>query len=266
MTDALFEITGDAFTPTSLARGPWSPDALHGGPPSALLARSIERFEADEPVHVARVTVELLKPVPLAPLVVETRLARPGRKVQLVEATLLHEGRAVARATGLRIRRGDVELPPDRPDVVAAVPGPDEGIPRGTLSRSFHEGFHTLAVEHRFVRGSFQDPGPAIDWMRLTAPLLAGEDTSPLCRVCALADFGNGISAVLRSTHTYVNPDLTVYLHRYPQGEWVCLDAVTRVEPHGVGMAESLLRDERGPIGRSIQSLLIEARPAPSPS
>jgi len=91
-------------------------------------------------------------------------------------------------------------------------------------------------------------------------PLLEDEPLSPLCRVCAIADFGNGVSGLFRGTHTYINPDLTVYLHRYPETEWVCLDASTVAQPHGVGLAESLLRDERGPIGRSLQSLIIEAR------
>jgi hypothetical protein len=103
-------------------------------------------------------------------------------------------------------------------------------------------------------------PGPATDWIRLRVPLVAGEPTPPLARVAAAADFGNGISWVLPPDQGYrfINPDLTVYLHRPLAGEWVCLEAVTAVEPIGIGLAESRLWDERGPIGRALQSLLLE--------
>ena len=120
--------------------------------------------------------------------------------------------------------------------------------------------FHSHAVEHRFVAGGFERPGPATDWIRLRVPVVAGEAPSPLARVAAAADFGNGVSWVLSrlAGYRFINPDLTVYLSRMPVGEWVCLEAVTAVEPHGIGMAESRLWDERGPIGRSVQSLLLE--------
>ena len=112
----------------------------------------------------------------------------------------------------------------------------------------------------RFVRGSFAEPGPATAWIRLRVPLVAGEATSALSRVAAAADFGNGVSWVLtrEDGYRFINPDLTIYLHRHPAGEWVALEATTSPDPHGVGLAESRLYDERGPIGRSVQSLLIE--------
>ena len=88
-----------------------------------------------------------------------------------------------------------------------------------------------------------------------------GEPPTPLQRVVAAADFGNGLSGVLDfRTHLYINPDLTVYLHRYPRSEWVCLDSRTWIHEHGVGLAESRLWDQEGPIGRSLQSLLVGRR------
>lgn len=112
----------------------------------------------------------------------------------------------------------------------------------------------------RFVRGTFAEPGPATAWIRLKVPLVARETTSGLSRVAAAADFGNGISWVLsrRDGYRFINPDLTLYLHRHPLGEWIALKATTSPDPLGVGLAESRLYDERGPIGRSIQSLLVE--------
>jgi hypothetical protein len=160
----------------------------------------------------------------------------------------------------LRIRRQALSLSPVLPP--GALPrGPEFGehdVPPWAVVT--YRGFHNQGVEHRFVAGSFQQPGPATDWIRLRVPLIAGEPTSPLSRVAAAADFGNGISWALERNggYSFINPDLTIYLHRYPVGEWVCLAAATSAQAHGVGMAESALYDEQGPIGRSVQSLLIE--------
>jgi len=254
---ALFVPEGDRYLPTDLARGPWTPDALHGGPPGALLASRLERAEGGEGMHVARVTVELLRPVPVRPLGVTTRLARPGRKVQLVEGSLVDGDREVARASLLRMRRTELPLPSGL-ERAAPPPGPS-GV-TASKGPGTYRAFHSEGVEHRFVRGSIAQPGPATDWIRLRVPLVDGEATSPLARVVAVADFGNGISWRLSPLEgwQFINPDLTVYLHRYPATEWVCLEAETHAEPHGVGLAESRLWDEQGRIGHSLQSLLLD--------
>jgi hypothetical protein len=261
MVDALFAPDGDRFVPTALARGPWSPDALHGGPPAALLARCVERVEDGHDMMVTRLTVELLRPIPLGPLAVQTRMLRPGRKVQIVGASLHAGDVEVARVTALRIRT--IELPvPAELRATDPPPGPDTGqssFPPWN-QRIDYEAFHNRGAEHRFVAGGFDRPGPAIDWIRLRVPLVAGEETSPLARVAAAADFGNGVSWTLPRGEDwrFINPDLTVALHRLPDGEWVCLEAVTFVESSGVGQAESVLWDERGRLGRAVQSLLLE--------
>ena len=262
MSEALFVPEDGRFLPTELCRGPWSPDAQHGGPPAALLARAVERFGGGDGMQVARLTVELLRPVPLVPLALTARFARPGRKVQLVEAALRAGDVEVARALALRIRRLPLTLPSDLAAAPAPPPAPERGAanlpPWGEVGGG--PAYHRDAVEHRFVAGGFERPGPATDWIRLRVPLVAGERTSPLSRVAAAADFGNGVSWVLPRAHGYrfINPDLTIYLHRLPIGEWVCLEALTTVEPHGIGLAESRLWDERGPLGRALQSLLLE--------
>lgn len=275
MSDALFErLPGEEnlYLPTVYTRGPWSPEAQHGGPPSALLAMAVEAHdtpdaprlgaESMEPMFVARLNVELMRPVPLTPLRVRVRTDRPGRKVQLVEAALFSGEVQVARATAVRIRRKPIEIPDSAMGTAPSPPPPASGVSSEPPWR--HEGsptgFHTDGVDHRFVVGGFDRPGPAVDWIRLRVPLLAGQPTPPISRVAAAADFGNGVSWVLprQDGYQFINPDLTIYLHAYPAGEWVCLDAVTWPEPHGVGLAESLLRDEGGPIGRSLQSLLLD--------
>ena len=263
MNDSVFVLDGDRVHPTDLARGPWSKEAQHGGAPAALLARTIERFDGGDAMLVVRVTVELVRPVPIEPLRLVTRLARPGKKVQLVESALVvaATGVEVARATGLRLRRGDVPIP-EGAAPSGRPPLPATGVPSRPpwAGQIQYEGFHSGAIEMLFVTGTFEAPGPATAWIRLRVPLVAGEPTSPLARVAAAADFGNGISWVLsrRDGYRFINPDLTIYLHRHPVGEWIALESTTLPEPQGVGIAESRLYDERGPIGRSVQSLLVE--------
>lgn len=262
MPDALFEVAGpDSYLATDAARGPWSRDALHGGPVAALLAGGVGPLLDD--LHPARLTVELLRPVPVAPLRMAARELRPGRKVRLVGVELRTEdGTVVASATALGIRRAEVPVPEQPP--LAGPAGPDS-VPeaaRGDVATAIdYDAFHNIGVEHRFVVGSFLEPGPVADWIRLRVPVVAGAPTTPLQRVAAAADFGNGVSAVADwTTHVFINPDLTIHLHRLPVGEWVCLDARTDLADDGVGLAQSALWDERGPLGRSLQSLLVDAR------
>ena len=264
MAESLFEPDGARFVPTELARGPWSPDALHGGPVAALLARTAVAVEADGPMQPSRLTIELLRPVPLAPLTTKTRVLRPGRKVQLVETSLHSAAHEVARLTMLRIRSEALALPAGMGDA-PIHPGPAVAAPLRPGWEGDVVAYSTHATEHRAVRGSWTEPGPIVDWIRLRYPVLPGEPLSGVERVAAAADFGNGVSWVLPfDTWMFINPDLTIHLHRLPVGEWVCLEAVTLPGPDGIGLAESALHDERGRIGRALQSLLLERRgPAP---
>ena len=261
MTDALYTFEDGLYLPGPLTVGPWSPDAQHGGPVAALLAGAAEevvddRF-ADVDVQTVRLTVELLRPVPLSPLTVRSSVVRPGRNVQLVEVSLLSGDTEVARARALRIRRASTAAPVDRsgPPFPPPESEPVSGPP-GTVRTAFVE-----AVELRFVVGEWDSLGPVTLWSRLRVPVVAGRDSSPLQRTAAVADFGNGISRVLDfSTHTFINPDLTVALARVPEGEWILFDMVSRLSADGFGQAESQIFDRVGPVGRSIQSLLITAR------
>lgn len=263
MADGLFEpLGGDRYLPTGLARGPWTKDALHGGPVAALLAGAAELLLDD--LQPARVTVELLRPALVTPLTVTTTVTRPGRKVRLVAAeAATDDGTVVASATVLGIRRTDVAVPEEAAAAGTPPPPPETlaAVAREDNTTGDWEAFHNSGVELRYAAGSLLEAGPATAWIRLRAPVVAGTPASPLQRVMGAADFGNGISSVADFTKLlFINPDLTVHLHRLPVGEWVCLDAVSCLEPHGVGLAQSHLWDERGPLGRSLQSLLVEAR------
>jgi hypothetical protein len=259
---ALFVADGDRFVPQDVARGPWDPSALHGGPTAALLARAAEQHEADDaqPMLVVRLTVELLRPVPVTPLALSARVVRPGRKVQLVEATLQAGDRDVARLLALRVRSDPGQAS------AATTPAPPPRFPdveteKGPVASGTWTAFHNEGVEMRYAAGTFEEPGAATVWIRLRYPVVDGEEPSPLMRAAAAADFGNGVGAALPFTrYQFINPDLTVSLFRPPEGEWVCLDARTDIGPDGIALATSDLFDQRGAVGRSQQSVLIEAR------
>ena len=268
--DALWELIGERQArATEAARGPWNPASLHGGPVSALLARAVEQHPTDDvDWFVSRLTVELERPVPLAPLEWTTTTTRPGRKVSLVDVTLTlaDTGAVLARARALRIRRTPVALPYEDPALAPhlapppALPDPDTATPDRS-KRGEYFGFHNGGTEHRFVESSWAAPGAVIDWVRLNQPIVAREEPTPFQRVAAAADFSNGISHALSfDTHVFINPDLTIHLFRPLVGEWVGLRARSIYADDGVGMSDTELHDIRGPIGRSNQSLLLDRR------
>jgi hypothetical protein len=256
--EAFFIADGDRFAATELTRGPWDEGSQHAGPPSALIGRALERCEPRDDMRIARVTFDILRPVPIATLAVESRVVRPGRSVELLEATLRDPGdRELVRATAWRIRTSDtgLEQHEDPPP-----PGPDAGATKPFFPTGLDVGYHT-AMEYRFVTGAFLEAGPATVWLRPRVPVVDGEEPTPLQRVLVAADSGNGVSAALDwREFLFINCDLTVHLARHPAGEWVCLDAVTQPEPDGVGLADTALYDEHGRIGRAAQSLLVARR------
>jgi len=261
VSDAVFLPEGsDRFLPTELARGPWDPQAQHGGAPAALLARGLERLDAARPMAIVRLTYEFLRPVPLVPLELTTRVARNGSRVQRLEAALLAEGQEVCRASALRIRAEEIAAP--APSPLAPARGPQESAP--IAMPAFERGpamFARDAMEIRFAAGAFADVGPAFAWFRLRVPVLAGEEPTPLQRLAAAGDFGNGIAtAVPWDSHVFINPDLTLYVERLPEGEWVGLDAQTRLTPAGAGVSDAVLFDERGRVGRAQQALYVAER------
>jgi acyl-coenzyme A thioesterase PaaI-like protein len=294
--ESIFVAVGEAcFEPTEQARGPWDPRALHGGAPAALMTAALERIEPGEELPIARLSFEFLRPVPLTPLQLRTRITRPGRRVQALEAELLAVAPArngepseqgageqvVCRARALRIQPAPGELPARALQVVedrapTALPGPQEGHEvRFALDDVERKSFAATAMEMRFITGrplkgglpevgisSAHTPvGAATVWMRLRHPLLPGEPASPLARVVATADFGNGVAAVLPfDEYLFINADLSIELDRRPEGEWIALDARTLLHPNGIGWAESLLHDERGPLGVARQALVVQPR------
>jgi len=256
-----FELDGEIAVPSELTRGPWDAASQHAGPPAALLGLALERLpiDGDMPMRVGRVTYEVLRPVPIAPLRVEARVERDGRRVQMLAASLHTGDEEVMRARAWRLRTEAVELGAEFPRQPPEH-GPADGEDAPFFPTGASEGYHT-AVDYRFIEGGFLEPGPAVVWMRSRVPVVAGEVLSPLQRVLVVADSGNGVSAALDwRRFLFINVDLTVHLHRQPAGEWVCLDAVTTPESDGIGLADTTLSDEGGRIGRAMQTLLVAER------
>jgi hypothetical protein len=255
----LFAREGERFVPTVLTRGPWNPNAMHGGAPSALLAYVLARHDPGPAAFVARLTVELLRPVPLEPLQVVARTFRPGRNVHWVEGALLADGAEVARATALRVRTQSVEVDDAVSPAVPLPPPPDQGAsPRAEFFDRDHVGFWA-ANEIRIVRGGFGGvPGPAMAWLRLRCPVVDDEPPAPFERVAAAADFGSGVGNPLPFTRaSAINPEVSVHVFRHPAGDWVGLDSAGWVAPDGTGLATTTLFDTDGFLGRAEQALLV---------
>jgi hypothetical protein len=231
---------------------------MHGGPPAALMGGAMEALPSEAAMVVVRTTVEILRPVSLRPVAVSARIERNGRRVQLLSASLTDGDTELCRATAWRIRVADLGVD-DQRNEPPAFAGPDASTVH--VPDSDEPAFHRTGVEMRYARGSFEELGPATVWMRLAMAVVAGQTPTPLQRALATADFGNGVSAVVPwGEFVFINTDLTVYLSRQPEGEWICLEASTDIDPHGMGVAHSRLHDERGPLGLSLQALYVERR------
>jgi hypothetical protein len=243
------------FEATERTTGPWDPRHQHAGPPSALLAGELEAALPRDDMTIARVTVEILGPIPIAEVEIEARVERPGRSVELLAGELLAGGKPVLRARAWRVLRAPVgtddgPAPPPLPED-ADPPPPALGERMG----------YAHAVEWRWAQGDWLSRGAAAVWTRLRIPVVRGEDPSGIQRVLAVADSGNGVSSVLDwGSYFFINTELTVHFLRPPAGEWVCLQARTDIASGGAGLASSVLSDESGPVARGAQALLIAPR------
>ena len=256
---AIFTPDGAAFRATRYAAGPWHPGLQHGGAPSALVVHAAEVVPTLAPMRIARVTVELLRPVPVDLIHVETQVLREGRKIQLVEVRLLHDGTEVTRATVLRVRTLDQPLP-DGPAMPPVAGAPEDLATTNDFGR---DGLVNFAAnfDMRRLRGGFGAPGPGQSWFRQHHRLVEGQDLSPAMRAMAVADFSNGLAPPLPFDEwTFLNADLTVSFARLPEGEWIFSDAESWAGEDGQGLAMTRLADRRGYFGRAVQSLLLERR------
>jgi Thioesterase-like superfamily len=255
-TEAFFVPLDDRpgrFSATLHTGGPWAAELQHAGPPTALLARELLRV-APPDKFAARLTFELLGPIPVADVEVSAAIERPGRSVDLVTATMSAGGREVIRATAWFVVPSPIAVesdfaPPPLPARDARPPQP------------WGRSGYVSAMRWRFTHGGFEQPGPATVWGSMRLPLIAGEHPDPLTRLLTLVDSASGVSAVFDMREwLFINPELTVHLHRLPEGEWIGLDAETLISSGGAGLATATIFDRRGAVGRSAQSLLVRPR------
>jgi hypothetical protein len=252
----------DEYESTRATTSPWDPAAQHGGPPSALLARAVDRTTDDPSFTIARLTVDMLGPIAQGVVRTEAEVVRPGRRVELVAARLFTDDVLACTATAWRVReqadstRHLVEPPAELP------PLPEAG------AMTYFEGVppdwgYGPSVDWRFVEGGFDGAptGRARLWARPRLPLVAGEETAPLHRLMVVADSANGVSVRLPLQEWWSIPNtLTVTVERLPADEWVFMDAATDLSPHGRGVAHAVLSDREGVLAHVAQPLLVSRR------
>ncbi len=257
MPDSYFTThDGVWFSPTEYTRGPWDADACHAGPPTALMVRALERLIPE--MRLARISVDLLRPVPMTGFRVQAEVRKPGRSATWTEAEVFDEDQVYARAQALHHRT----LEPPVPMSTSAfdLPAFDESVPGPFPIRTTRHGLTGFAdsLEVRYdPRYSVGDGGPTVIWMR-TVPLLPDEEPSGFQRLCPLADSGNGISYNQYLDRVlFLNTDLHVSVHRQPEGEWIGSRVVSHWHVDGTGMSDAELFDRGGPVGRAVQNLLL---------
>jgi hypothetical protein len=261
-SSAYTALAGDSFRPSSLTRGPWHPDHQHAGPPIALMCRAIENTALKTGLtHLSRLTANLLRPVPIRDLEIEVITNYVGRNSGHFSARLKADAKEVANVTALAQREHDVKLPDGLPGhpLPGAPRPPEDSSPAIFPFHGKQAGYADL-VEIRIASGEFFK-GPCAIWFRLRHPLLESEPPSAYQRVAVAADSSNGVSSILDfARYSFLNLDLTINLLRKPKGEWICVEARTYLGPSGGGLAESMLYDLDGFIGRATQNLAIRAR------
>lgn len=260
---SVFTREGNTWRPTALSRGPWDPRAQHGGAPCGLFVHVAEQAMNEAGWQLGRITVELVRPVPVSPLTAEVK-QQASRATARLGIELFDGSTLVARAHVLMLRQQALQLPPEVPGWTPArlVPQPADcgerlripGLPEGVS-------FYGTAMETRNAQGDPSQPGGGAAWFRLAVPFVEGQPTSAAMRAVAAADFGNGLSWVLPAErYVFANADLSMHLHRLPVGEWIGLQSQTQVDASGAGVAHSMLFDEQGSIGVAMQTLVLRQR------
>jgi hypothetical protein len=256
--EAIYRVDGNRVVTSPNAAGPWDISMQHGSAPAALVVWAAEAILTREPMHIARVTIDLMRPVPVAPLTLETEVLREGRKIQLCAVRLLAADVLVVGATVLKIKTQALTLPPEVAGLPIELPGPDQIREQ---EPDFSSSPFVTGISMRAARGRVGVPGPGAIWYRVDRPLVEGAPVSQAVRAVVAADFCNATAATLDFRQwTFINADLTVNFARQPVGAWILLDGESWIGPAGAGLAMARLAGERGYFGRAIQSLVVEKR------
>lgn len=259
VADTYFQIVTESgadcsYLAASDTGGPWASELQHGGPPNALLVHAAERLArvqtGRDDLLAVRLAAEFVGPVPVAEVSTTARIVRAARSAVLVEATLRAAGRDCLLARVWLVAQRDtsaVAAP------LAAAADPPHGLPG--LAARFP---YADSIEWRAVRGNIDRPGPGVVWARPRLQLLPGFAMSGLQRAVLIGDSASGISSELDwSTWSFLNIDLDVHLSRPVVGDWVHLDATTRLGASGCALASATLSDVAGQLGTTAQTLIV---------
>lgn len=262
-----YERLGPAtYVSTAATQSPWELSFQHGGPPAALLTRTIEESVSSEPLRVGKVEVDFLGPIPQGRCRIELAVLRPGRQVRQVQASMVFADQGdggrpavVARAWLFSAEPGRAPATERDAETVPLLPSPQQQRYFDRLDPAWGYG---PSIEWRFVTGGFDDVGAAQVWTRVRVPLVDDEPTSDLQRMLVVADSTNGISAALpMDTWLSIPPSLTVVVQRPPDDEWFMLDATTSIDSQGTGVARSRIVDQAGTCAHVLQPLLVTPIP-----
>ena len=269
--DAVYQVAGEVFAPTRWAGSPWSPTMQHGGPINAIFGRAFEAIAHERGFRVARLSIDLFKAVPMAPLEARTRIVRAGRRVVALESEVgvLGADAPICRATGLLLapqphagRHWDTPefmIPPFEETPVAPRPS--------DVPIELPPGFH----ERIALRTGVDEGGPYV-WMSLDVDVFDDGSDSPLTRAAALTDLTMGSSMQMAHRRKegegslgdadrpglLINVDTTVYWERQVVGERLGARPIHIAEQDGIGTAECILYDEQGRTGRALQTGLVQ--------
>lgn len=245
-----YQRDGAVHLPTALARSPWDPKAIAGGPVSALLASGAEDAALDADFEIARFSVDIFGKVPHQPLTMATEVLRNGRQTKLHCVTLLADGRPVAQAHILRVRRLETPAFPVPHDYPAPKTVPVQDGPRGARMGG--------AISLRRILGGPGEPGRGVSWLAMEGEVIGGQVPSNFAKACLFADFGNGFgNATDAGEWSYANLDITIQFLRMPVGDWFLLDAETHMAGNGHGTARNVFADEQGVYARGFQTIFV---------
>ena len=258
---AIFTREADLFRATEQAGGPWSPDMLQGSATTGLMVREVERLADSSGFAVRHLTFDLWRPAGLRAFRVETEMLRDGRKAKTLQVRLLDGETEIGRCTALLTAQGSESPVDPHAKAAGADASPESGTPPPALVQKWSRYFQNVSV--RLIEGALEKPGPAAAWMRLDVPMVEGEANTPLLQAVQAADFSSGVSQIVDMREwTFVNPEISLYFFRPPEGDWILIRSRTRVGSNGAGLVTASLSDAQGPFAEVMQAMTFERRAA----
>ncbi|MBL4608796.1 MAG: thioesterase family protein [Pseudomonadales bacterium] len=262
VNESLFVQEGNIFTPTAYAHGPWATHLLHGGSTGGIMAHVLEQCSPNPEMRMVRTTLDMFRPVPMTPLRIESSVLKEGRRLQMVEATIYAEEKAVARSVGIRMKKTQIAVP-EKHQPIDVIPEGPEGLQEIKLSGDTQgkrlPGLNSN-LEVRRLNG-FDGKGEGCAWFKMPLAVVEGVENSAFVHLGVISDFGNGIAQLLLpETMGMINGDINLYLHRDPRGEWIALKSKASMSETGIGVVNTQVFDTDGLVGQCHQAVMVQTR------